>query len=148
MSTVVRGVAIYLFLLLVFRVSGKRTLEKVTTFDFVLLLIIAEATQQGLMAEDHSLTNALLLIVTLVLADVAFSLLKRSSKRLEWLIDGVPVLLVKDGRLLEDRMDRERIDEEDILAQGRERHGLERLDQIEYAVLERGGVISIVPKRA
>jgi len=147
METVLRGAAIYFFLLVVFRVAGKRSLESVTTFDFVLLLIIAEATQQGLLGEDFSVTNALLLVVTLVLIDVLLSLWKQSSRRVEWLIEGVPVLLLKDGVPLQDRMQRERVDEQDILAEARRSQGLERLGQIKYAILERGGGISIIPFR-
>lgn len=145
METVLRGAGIYLFLLIIFRVAGKRSLESVTTFDFVLLLIIAETTQQGLLGEDYSVTNALLLVVTLVLIDILLSLWKQRSQRVEWLIEGVPVLLLKDGVPLHDRMRRERVDEQDILAEARRSHGLGRLSQIKYAVLERGGGISIVP---
>jgi uncharacterized membrane protein YcaP (DUF421 family) len=146
MESVVRGFAIYLILLILFRLSGRRTLGETTTFDFVLLLIIAEAIQQGMVDDDHSLTTAILLVTTLILTDVALSLLKQRSKRVEWLVDGVPLVILEDGRPLEDRMNRERIDEEDILEAARGRHGLERLDQIKYAVLERSGSISIVPR--
>lgn len=88
MDTVLRGLAIYVFLLLVFRVAGKRTLAQVTTFDFVLLIIIAEATQQGLLGEDFSVTNALLLIVTLVTADILLALWKQRSKRVDRIMEG------------------------------------------------------------
>jgi len=70
MDLVIRGLAVYLFLLLIFRVSGKRSLRNATTFDFVLLLIIAETTQQALVGEDASLSGAFLLIVVLVGTDI------------------------------------------------------------------------------
>ena len=148
METILRGTAIYFFLLLTFRVAGKRSLEKATTFDFVLLLIIAEVTQQGLLGEDFSVTNALLLVVTLVLIDILLSLWKQRSPRIERLIDGVPVVLLRDGVPLADCLSRERVDTEDILAEARRSHGLERLSQIRYAVLERNGSISIIPESA
>jgi uncharacterized membrane protein YcaP (DUF421 family) len=75
------------------------------------------------------------------------SLLKQRSRRFERIMDSVPTIIVADGRPLKDRMERERIDEEDVLEQARATHGLERLDQIRYAVLERSGGISIIPKR-
>jgi uncharacterized membrane protein YcaP (DUF421 family) len=134
-------------LLIVFRVAGNRSLAQITAFDFVLLLIIGEATQQGLLGNDLSVTNALLVIVTLVGIDIGFSLWKLRSPRLEKLIDGVPLIILEDGRPLKDRMDKERVDEDDILTAAREIHGLERLDQIKYAVLERSGGISIIPKQ-
>jgi uncharacterized membrane protein YcaP (DUF421 family) len=147
MDLVVRGLAIYLFLLLIFRVSGKRSLRNATTFDFVLLLIVAETTQQALVGDDASLTGACVLIVVLVGTDVFLSLVKRWSPRLDRLIEGQPLVILRNGVPLHRRMYVERIDEEDILAAAREGHGLERLEQIKRAVLERNGAISIVPRR-
>jgi uncharacterized membrane protein YcaP (DUF421 family) len=146
MDSVLRSAFIYLILLLVFRVSGKRSLSQITTFDFVLLLVIGEATQQALLGNDFSITNAFLVIVTLVGLDVAISLVKQRSETVEKLIDSVPLILVENGKLFQDRLDKTRVDEADILASARELQGLERLDQIKYAVLERSGGISIVPK--
>lgn len=146
METVLRALGIYLFLLLVFRMAGKRSLAQITTFDFVLLLIIGEATQQALIGNDFSLTTAWLLITTLVGADIAISLFKQRFPRVERLIDGTPLVIVEDGKLLYDRMKKSRIDEEDIMSAARHLQGLERLDQIKYAVLERSGGITIIPK--
>jgi uncharacterized membrane protein YcaP (DUF421 family) len=146
METVIRGVAVYLFLLLIFRVSGKRTLGDVTTFDFVLLLIVAEVTQQALTGDDYSVTNAFLLIVTLVGLDVFLSALKLRMPRLDRIVEGRPLVLVEDGRLLKDRMAKERVDEDDILTAARETQGLEAMDQVKFAVLERNGRISVIPR--
>lgn len=146
MDAVLRGLVIYGFLLVLFRISGKRALAQVTTFDFVLLLIIGEATQQALLGDDFSMTNAFLLITTLISIDIGLSLWKQRAPRLGKLLDGVPLVIVEDGRPLKDRMDKARVDEEDVLEAARELQGLERLDQIKYAVLERAGHISIVPK--
>ena len=146
MDSVLRGAAIYIFLMLIFRISGKRSLAQVTTFDFVLLLIISETTQQALLGENFSLTNALLLIVTLIGLDIGISLLKQRSPRLEKLVDSVPLILVENGQPIQERLDKARVDESDILASARELQGLERMDQIKYAVLERSGGISIIPQ--
>ena len=148
MDSVVRAAAVYLVLLLLFRIVGKRSLGETGTFDFVLLLIIAEATQQAMIDDDNSMTNAFLIIVTLLALNVGFSLLKQRSPLVDQLIDDVPVLIVVDGNPLKDRMDRARVDERDILQAARETQGLARLDQIQYAVLERDGAISVVPKQA
>lgn len=145
MESVLRATAVYLFLLVVFRLSGKRTLAQVTTFDFVLLLIISEATQQALVDGDNSMTNAFLLVATLVVLNIVFSEIKQRFKAAERVLDGLPLLLVEHGNLLHDRMAKERIDEGDVLDAAREHHGLERLEQIKYAVLERNGKISIIP---
>ena len=145
MDVVVRAAAVYLFLLVVFRIAGERTMASMTTFDFVLLLIIAEATQQALIGDDSSLTNMMLVIVALVGIDVGLSLLKDRSRLFHKIIEGVPLVIVEDGRVIEDRMRRARVDIEDVLQAARERQGLESMDQIKYAVLERTGEISIIP---
>jgi uncharacterized membrane protein YcaP (DUF421 family) len=146
MDSVLRGAAIYFGLLVLFRLAGKRTLSDVTTFDFVLLLIVGEATQQALLGEDFSLTNAFLVILTLIGLDVAMSLWQQRWPRLGKWIEGVPLVIVEDGRPLHERMKRSRVSEEDVLTAARERQGLARMDQIRYAVLERSGGISIIPK--
>jgi uncharacterized membrane protein YcaP (DUF421 family) len=145
MESVLRATAVYVFLLVLFRLSGKRTLAQVTTFDFVLLLIISEATQQALVDGDNSMTNAFLLVATLVALNIVFSEIKQRFKAAERVLDGLPLLIVEHGNLLHDRMAKERIDENDVLDAAREHHGLERLEQIKYAVLERNGKISIIP---
>ncbi len=148
MDSVLRAAAVYLALLLLFRIIGKRSLAETGAFDFVLLLIIAEATQQAMIDDDNSMMNAFLIIVTLLTLNVGFSLLKQRSPLVDQLIDDVPVLIVVDGNPLKDRMDRARVDERDILQAARETQGLARLDEIKYAVLERDGAISVVPKQA
>jgi uncharacterized membrane protein YcaP (DUF421 family) len=146
MDSVLRGAAIYFFLVVLFRLAGKRTLSDVTTFDFVLLLIIGEATQQALLGEDFSLTNAFLVILTLIGLDIAISLWQQRWPRLGKWIEGVPLVIVEDGRPLHERMRRARVSEDDVLTAARERQGLARMDHIRYAVLERSGGISIIPK--
>jgi uncharacterized membrane protein YcaP (DUF421 family) len=145
MESVLRASAILVFLLLVFRVTGKRSLAQITTFDFVLLLIIGEATQQALLGDDFSVMNAWIVIATLMGLDLLLSQLKHRFPRLDPVIDSVPLVVVADGKLIEERAGHERVDLEDVLAAAREKHGLERLEQIKYAVLERSGGISIIP---
>ena len=148
MDSIIRGTAVYLVLLVLFRLIGKRSLAETGAFDFVLLLIVAEATQQALLDDDNSMTNAFLVILTLLGLNVAFSVLKQRWQAFDRLIDDVPLVIVEDGRPLRDRMDKARVDELDILQAARQQEGLERLDQIKYAVLERSGGISVVPKQA
>ena len=145
MESVLRGGAIYLVLLILFRFLGKRSLSQITTFDFVLLLIISEATQQAMLGEDNSFTNGVVIIVTLMLVDVILSLVKQKFRSVDKIIEGVPTILVENGQLIRDSMEKSRVDAEDILESARELQGLERLDQIKYAVLERSGKISIIP---
>lgn len=147
METIFRGVAVYWILLLMFRFAGKRAVTEATTFDFVVLLIIAEVTQQALTAQDYSVTNTLLLVATLLGLDVLFSIVKQRFPAVERFVDGIPVVIVDRGRPRREVMDKERIDELDILEAARASHGLERMDQVKYAVLERSGGISIIPRQ-
>ena len=147
MDSIVRGAVVYAVLLLLFRIVGKRSLAEITTFDFVLLLIISEATQQAMIDNDNSMTNAFLIIITLLGLDIGLSVIGRRFRIVDRLVNDVPLVLVEDGRMLKERISKSRIDEADILQSARQ-EGLERMDQIKYAVLERSGAISIIPKQA
>ena len=146
MNPVVRGLAVYLFVFIIFRILGKRSLAEVTTFDFVLLLIISEATTDALIGEDYSLTACFIMVTTLVGTDLLFSLLKRRSKWFDIVGDGAPLVIVDHGKYLKKRMEKSRVEEDDVLEAARCIHGLERIEQVKYAVLERDGSISIIPK--
>jgi uncharacterized membrane protein YcaP (DUF421 family) len=146
MDAIVRGFMVYLFLLILFRIAGRRTLGNITNFDFVLLLIISEATQNAMIGNDYSMTNGFLVILTLVGLDIVLSFMKQRFPIMERYVDGLPLVLVDQGRPLKELMNRARVDEQDILASAREKHGLERMEQIKYAILETNGMISIIPK--
>lgn len=148
MDIVLRALVIYLIILVLFRITGKRTLAQVTTFDLVLLLIISEATQQALLGDDFSVTTAALAILTLVFLDRMADLLKFRFTAFSRLAEGVPLVLVEHGRPLEDRLRKEHISTEDVLTAARKNQGLLRMDQIEYAVLESSGGISIIPAQS
>ena len=145
METFLRTVGIYLFLLVLFRLSGKRTLSELSTFNFVLLLIISEATQNALIGEDYSVTTGMAVILTLVLLDLGLSILTRRFGVLQKFTEGVPLVLVDHGKVLEERVRKTQITQDEILQSARQNYGLERLEQIKYAVLETSGGISIIP---
>ena len=146
MDAVARAAAVYLFLLLLFRIAGRRSLMEMTTFDFVLLLIISEATQEALIGDDFSMTNSLIVITVLIAIDIAFGAFKERWPLFDRMVDGVPMLLVENGRPITARMRRARINEEDVLEAARELRGLESIEEIKFAVLEVTGQITIVPR--
>jgi uncharacterized membrane protein YcaP (DUF421 family) len=148
MDAVARAAAVYLFLILLFRIAGRRSLKDMTTFDFVLLLIISEATQQALLGDDFSITNAFIVITVLIGIDILFGIFKQRSQLFDRLIDGIPMLLVENGRPIPERLKRARMNEEDVLEAARELQGLESMAQIKYAVLEVSGQITIVPQES
>lgn len=145
MDAILRGFIMYLFLLVLFRIAGRRTLGQMTNFDFVLLLIISEATQNAMIGNDFSVTNGILVILSLVGLDIGFSILKQRFPILNRHLDGLPLVLVDQGRPVQELMRKTRVDEEDILFSAREKHGIERMEQIKYAALETNGGISIIP---
>jgi uncharacterized membrane protein YcaP (DUF421 family) len=147
MNPVVRGLAVYLFVFIIFRIMGKRSLKETTTFDFVLLLIISETTTDALIGEDYSLMACFVMVSTLVAADILMSFLKSKFKWFEKATDGVPLVIVDKGTPLKKRMEKTKVDEEDVLEAARLTHGLERMEQIKYAVLEKDGSISIIPEK-
>jgi len=146
MDAVLRAGAIYLALMVLFKICGRRSLGELTSFDFVLLMVIGEATQQALLGDDFSVTNAVLVIVTLMVIDVGFSLIKRRYTRLGKLIDGGPTIIVENGIFLRHRMHEARIEEDDIMEAARIADGVEDVEQIKFAIMERNGKISIITR--
>ena len=147
MDTILRSMAMYVLIVVTLRITGKRSLNQITTFDFVLLLILSESTQQVLVGNDYSFTNAGLAILTLVFLDLIMTILKDRSPKLDLILGGTPLVVVANGQPVLETMRKERVDISDILEEARRQQGLERLDQIKWAVLERGGAISIIPQR-
>ncbi len=145
MDSIIRGLIVYGVLLLIFRIAGKRSLAQITTFDAVLLLIISEALQQAMIDNDNSMTNAFLVVLTLLGADILMSHISIRSTKFDKFINDVPLVLVENGQVLQEPLRKSRVSEDDILERARLQLGVERLDQIKYAVMERGGEISIIP---
>ncbi|MDT9598707.1 DUF421 domain-containing protein [Sphingosinicella rhizophila] len=141
-----RGVAIYILVLIVIRISGRRTMAQMTPFDLVLLLIIAETTQQGLLGDDFSITNSAILIVTLFSLDIALSYVKQFFPAVDKFVDGRPTLLIANGKPDEEALQWSRVGMDDVMSAARAQHGLERLEQVKHAILETDGNLSIIPK--
>ena len=148
MNPVLKGFIIYVFMLVIFRFMGKKNLSETTTFDLVLLLIISETTSNALTGNDYSLMTCLLLVCTLTGTDYILGKIKLKFPHVDKIIDGVPLILVDNGKLLDKRMKKAGVDREDILEAARMSQGLEKLQDIKYAVLEKDGTISIIPSRA
>ena len=146
MDAIIRAVIVYLMLVLLFRLAGKRTLAETTTFDLVLALIISESIQQAMISQDSSVTHALLLVIGLIGFDIIMSIAKQKSATIARLVEGLPVVVIRNGKLQQQAMEKERVDEEDLLEAARLKHGLARLDDVAYAVVERNGDISIIPR--
>ncbi|WP_164120434.1 DUF421 domain-containing protein [Serratia marcescens] len=144
MEIVIRTVAIYFALYIVLKIAGNRTLLRMTSFDFILLLIISEATQQAMLPDDLSVTSAIIAIVTLFSIDILFSFIKTYIPFIDRFMDGSPIILVENGKLLQWRMKKVHLTVDDILEIARNKQGVERLEQIKFAILEKNGDVSII----
>lgn len=144
MDTVLRGLSLYILLLVIVRFSGRRTMAQMTPFDLVLVLVISETTQQAMVGEDNSITNALVLIVTLFTVDIGLSYLKGLWPMAALAIDGAPTVLIRNGKVDERALKRARISMDDVLLAAR-LEGIDGPEAIRFAVLEIGGQISIIP---
>lgn len=145
METVLRAVGIYFILLIVFRIAGRRALLQMTSFDLILLLIISEATQQALLGDDFSVTGAALTIITLVVLDITLGDIKKKTGWFDYLLDGSPVILVENGRVLDNKLKKSGITLDDILVSARTNQGVYEIAKIKFAILEKNGHISIIP---
>lgn len=144
---VLRGSIVYLVLFALFRLSGKRQAGQMTPFDLLLLLIISNAVQNAMVGKDDSLIGGLLVAVVLIAWNQLLGWLSNRSRRLERLIDGRPELLVHNGQVFEDVLQRNRISLEELRASLR-RQGVFELDEVAFAVLETNGGISVKTRQA
>lgn len=143
METVVRICVIYLALLVGMRVIGKREFSQLSAHEFVVLLVIPEIVSTSLNMNDTSLTNALLGVATIFTLVFLTSVLTQKNKLAEKLISDTAAVLVHRGRIYEDILNKERVTSEEIMTEAR-KSGVERLEQIRWAILEPDGKISII----
>ncbi len=138
---------IYLFLVVGLRLLGERELGQMSVYDLVLVVVIANSVQNAMVGQDTTLLGGLVAALTLPLMNRGFTwLLIRHPEIRHWMV-GEPVLIVRDGHLLGGIMNREGVTRDHVLAAMRE-HGIGRLEDVQMAVLEVDGAISIVPKEA
>ncbi len=140
----VRAALVYLAILIGLRLSGKRQIGQMTIFDLVVLLLLANAVQNAMVGPDTSLTGGILAAGILLTLNAALAYLRLQWRPLRALLEGAPTLLVLHGQALEHNLQREGLDEELLKAALRE-HGIADLREVEMAVLEIDGSISVVP---
>lgn len=142
---VVRATIIYLALLVALRLFGKREVGQFTLIDLVLILLVANAVQPAMTGPDASLTGGLLIIATLVLVNRAIAFGRTRIPLLQRLLESPPTVLARDGAWIPEALDREELSIEDCEMAVRE-HGIANVSEVELAVLEADGMISVVPR--
>ncbi|MCL6712710.1 DUF421 domain-containing protein [Pseudomonas sp. R2.Fl] len=144
---VVRAVIVYFALLVMIRVSGKRTMGQFTSFDMLLVVLLGNAVQNALLGEDASVGGGLLLAAVLMAVNWLVGFVSARSRRVEALVEGSPVLLARDGKVYREVLRRELISRQDFDKAMREA-GIDAIDEIHLAVLETNGHITLVTRHA
>lgn len=143
-QVIVRTVIVYLFLVLILRLSGKREVGQMSILELIVILLISDAVQNSMVGDDTTLLGGLVAVMALLGLDYGLSLLTGRSRRLRHAIEGEPRLLVRDGRLLTKALREEKVEPEEVRAAIRTQ-GLARVEDVRLAVLETDGSISVIP---
>jgi uncharacterized membrane protein YcaP (DUF421 family) len=146
MDIVLRAVAVYVFIWLLTRIVGRRELSTLEPFDLVLLIVLGDLVQQGVTQNDFSVTGAFLAAGPFALMTLLFSWLAFRFERLQPVLEGDPVILVERGTPIERNLRSNRITLEELAAQARMQQ-VAYVEDIEWAVLETSGQISVIPKK-
>ena len=143
MDLVLRAVALYVFALVLMRIVGRRELSSLTPVDLVLLVILGDALQQGLTQDDYSVTGAVTVVSTIAILQVATSYLTFRSRRAKKIIDGDPIILIEDGKLLERNLRRQRLRPEEVAEEMR-MNGIANFADVRWGILESNGSFSFI----
>jgi uncharacterized membrane protein YcaP (DUF421 family) len=145
MDLVIRATVVFAFIFLVTRISGRRELSSLEPFDVILLVVLGDLVQQGITQSDESVTGTLIVISTVTLLSVAVGWVSFRSRKVRVVTGGEPIVLVQDGRVIERNLRRERLTRGDLEEEAR-RQQISSLEDIRWAILEKGGSISVIPK--
>jgi uncharacterized membrane protein YcaP (DUF421 family) len=145
MDLVVRALVVFVVVLAFTRILGKRELSKLQPFDLILLVVIGDLIQQGVTQNDTSVTGVCIVLATIALAQLSVSYLSFRFPRLRPVLDGEPVVLIDNGRVLERNVRRERLVEADLHEAAR-LQGIDGFDDVRWAVLETSGDITFIKK--
>ena len=143
---IVRAAVVYVFLLILLRLTGKRQVGQLAPFDLVLLLVLSNAVQNSMNAGDNSLVGGLISAATLILINYGVALATWRSKKLEKLIEGKPQILIHNGKLFEDVVAKARLTHHEINAALR-LGGCTCVEEVHATILENNGTISIVARK-
>ncbi|EOW2136744.1 DUF421 domain-containing protein [Stenotrophomonas sp. GD03908] len=144
---ILRAVVVYVVVLGMVRLSGKRPLGQITPFDVLLVVLLGNAVQNALLGTDTSLGGGLLLAATLILLNYGVGWVSTRSRRIERLVEGEPVVIARDGRLFDAVLRREQVTRADFEAAMRQQ-GCLGVGDVELALLEINGHITIIPRKS
>lgn len=142
---ILRGLIVYVFLLLILRLTGKRQIGQLAPFDLVLLLVLSNAVQNSMTGGDNSITGGLIVASTLIAVNGLVSRLTYKNKKLEELIEGRPEILIHNGKLFTKIMERELLTHHELNSALRAA-GCTCVEEVRYAILENNGHITVHAK--
>jgi len=142
---VLRATVLYFFIVFVTRVVGRRELSSLSALDLILLIVLGDAIQQGLTQDDYSVTGAMVAVATIAALQVGTSYVGFRSQRAAKVLEGLPMVLVDRGKLVDENLRRERISEDELAGEMRGQQ-IASFDEIEWAILEANGTISFIKK--
>jgi len=145
MDVVLRALAAFCFVLFLTRIIGRRELSSMEPFDLILLVMIGDLVQQGITQSDYSVTGLMLAAGTVAICTVLVSFLSYRIRRLRPVLDGEPLVLLRDGEVIEKNLRRERLTVEELAAAARQQQ-IASLDDVQWAILETGGQISFLTR--
>jgi len=145
MDLALRAIFLYAFVVLMMRVTGRRELSTMSAFDLVLLIILGDAIQQGLTQDDYSVTGAVIVVSTIAALQVGTSYLSFRSRRARRVLEGEPIVIVQDGKLIERNLKRERLTEDEVAEEMRAQQ-IASVEDVEWGILETNGTMSFIPK--
>ncbi len=142
---VLRALAIYVLVMVLIRMSGKRAVGQFTPFDLVMLILLGKAVQNGINGGDESLTGAFVMAITLIGLNYGVAWVTSRNARAERLVEGAPVVIARNGKLFENVLRRELISQSDF-REALRMNNVEDVSEVELALLETNGSISVMPK--
>jgi uncharacterized membrane protein YcaP (DUF421 family) len=145
MDIVIRAAIAFSFVFLLTRVVGRRELSQLEPFDLIMLIMMGDLVQQGVTQSDYSVTGIFLAAGMLALMTVLVSYLSFRFKRLRPILDGEPLVIVQDGKVIDGNLKRERMTVDEVAQEARLQQ-IASLEDVEWAVLERTGQISFIKK--
>jgi len=146
MDIVLRAALAFGFIFFLTRVVGRRELSSLEPFDLIMLIVLGDLVQQGVTQSDYSVTGLVLAAGTIALMQVGVSYVNFRFKRMRTVLEGEPIVLIEDGRVLERNVHRERMTRHELEEQARLSQ-IASLDDVRWAVLETSGQISFIPKQ-
>ena len=145
MDIALRAIFLYAFVVFLIRIMGRRELSSLSAVDLVLLVVLGDAIQQGLTQDDYSVTGAVIAISTIAAVQVLSSYLSFRSRRVRRVLEGEPIVIVQDGKLVDRNMHRERLSEGDV-AEAMRKQQIGSVEEVAWGILESNGTMSFIPK--